>query len=363
MLGSLDDNFLLVGIGAAICVAYRAPWLGVKGGPLRPELTVSWGVTWVIFFLAGLRLKTRQLADASARVRTHLGIQAFSYGAFPLLVFAVSRPLAAAGVLSASACTGLLAMSALPTTVNTHVALTRAAAGNEALAFVNGILGNVLGLFLAPSLLLLLVGRGGAVQPRRAFRGLLLKMLLPMAAGRLVGSAVAPVARWVKAHKPHLARLSELCLLAIVFNAFCETFSRDFGLPTATLLPLFATVVAVHFVALGAAWLASAALPPADRVAFLLTATSKTLGKGLPLVRILFAGRTDLGLVCAPLLMHHPFQLLTGALLAPRLARYVRAASPPEGADADAALRERAEELLKKGLPVPRGSRDETAVA
>ena len=77
----------------------------------------------------------------------------------------------------------------------------------------------------------------------------------------------------------------------------------------------------------------------------------------------LFAGRTDLGLVCAPLLMHHPFQLLTGALLAPRLARYVRAASPPEGADADAALRERAEELLKKGLPVPRGSRDETAVA
>ena len=45
--------------------------------------------------------------------------------------------LAAAGVLSASACTGLLAMSALPTTVNTHVALTRAAAGNEALAFVD----------------------------------------------------------------------------------------------------------------------------------------------------------------------------------------------------------------------------------
>ena len=54
-----------------------------------------------------------------------------------------------------------------------------------------------------------------------------------------------------------------------------------------------------------------------------MTATHKTLGRGLPMIRILFADRADLGLICTPLLLHHPLQLAVGLLLSGRLADYV----------------------------------------
>ena len=54
-----------------------------------------------------------------------------------------------------------------------------------------------------------------------------------------------------------------------------------------------------------------------------MTATHKTLGRGLPIIRILFADRDDLSSICTPLLLHHPVQLGVGLLLSGRLAGYV----------------------------------------
>ena len=60
-----------------------------------------------------------------------------------------------------------------------------------------------------------------------------------------------------------------------------------------------------------------------DRVAILYASTQKTLALGLPLLRILFQGRADLAVLCTPLLMQHPLQLIVGSLLQPVLARKV----------------------------------------
>ena len=67
----------------------------------------------------------------------------------------------------------------------------------------------------------------------------------------------------------------------------------------------------------------SARLPVEDRVAFLYSSTQKTLALGLPLLQIVFRDRADLAVLCTPLLIQHPLQLLVGSLLTARLASLV----------------------------------------
>eukprot|EP00966_Prymnesium_polylepis_P285132 6586701-Prymnesium_polylepis.4 len=222
----LNEHFLLLGIAGAISLAAFVPTVGCKGGPLRPELTVNWGVMCLIFFIAGLRLRAHELAVTAMRLRAHLVIQSFNFGLFPLIVVGLSRVLRGAGALSPALCDGLLTLSAVPTSVNTHVVLTRAAHGNEALAIFNGVVGNLLGLVVSPLLLLLLVGRRGSVPLQKALKGMLLKLVVLMAVGQALRVFV-PVQRFASRRKKALGRVSEVCLLLTVFTATRHRHAQD----------------------------------------------------------------------------------------------------------------------------------------
>lgn len=57
-------------------------------------------------------------------------------------------------------------------------------------------------------------------------------------------------------------------------------------------------------------------------VAAMFCASQKTLAFGLPLINTVFEGSLDLAVYCAPIMAIHPFQLLLGSFLVPRLSRY-----------------------------------------
>ena len=67
------------------------------------------------------------------------------------------------------------------------------------------------------------------------------------------------------------------------------------------------------------------ALQSRDRIAFIMCSTHKTLALGLPLFKVIFAGRSDLAVLCTPLLLQHPLQLIIGSILAPRLKKIAEA--------------------------------------
>ena len=117
-----------------------------------------------IFLLAGLSLPTNQLAAAALQWKEHALIQSFNLGFMPLVMLGVCMLVGPTGLFERSLLDGLLVMSALPTTVNMCVALTRSSNGNEALSIFNAVLGNILGVVFTPGLLLLLVGRAGAIS-------------------------------------------------------------------------------------------------------------------------------------------------------------------------------------------------------
>ena len=102
----------------SIALAAAFPSVGRKGGPLRPELTIAWGATSAIFWLAGLNLPTAELARAAMNVRVHALIQTFNLALMPLATIATCNALAATNALAPIFCQGLLVMNALPTTVN-----------------------------------------------------------------------------------------------------------------------------------------------------------------------------------------------------------------------------------------------------
>ena len=74
---------------------------------------------------------------------------------------------------------------------------------------------------------------------------------------------------------------------------------------------------------------AACALQARDRIAFIMCSTHKTLALGLPLFKVIFQGRADLAVLCTPLLLQHPLQLVIGSAVAPRLKKAVEA----EGGD------------------------------
>lgn len=319
-----DKNYFLVGVIAAVVLAGVFPSFGSKGGPLRPELTVAWGATCSIFLLAGLNLPTSELARAAANVRLHALIQTCNLALVPILTILVCTGLTATGWLAPALRDGMLAMSVLPTTVNMCVALSRSSAGDEALAIFNAVLGNLLGVFLTPYLLLKVVGASGALSVLDTLQKLATKVLLPLIVGQVLRPPLLKQGVLSGGSKKLLSRTSETCLLVIVYSTFCDTFLRGFGLPAATLGGLLALVGATHALSLATIWQVGgmARLAAAQRITLVLCASQKTLALGLPLLKIIFANRPDLGLVCTPLLIQHPLQLIVGSLLSPKFKEY-----------------------------------------
>lgn len=57
---------------------------------------------------------------------------------------------------------GLIVTMGMPTTISSNVVFTKLAGGNEAVAVVNAVIGNLIGIFVSPAWLYLYLGQVGA---------------------------------------------------------------------------------------------------------------------------------------------------------------------------------------------------------
>jgi solute carrier family 10 (sodium/bile acid cotransporter), member 7 len=117
-------------------------------------------------------------------------------------------------------------------------------------------------------------------------------------------------------------------LLGIVYNAFCNAFSKGLGLELKHALSLLTLLPALHLFSL-AVLLKLFEQPVWDFsrgevVAGMFCASHKTLAFGLPLVNTIFEGNPNLAAYCAPIMFIHPLQLVLGSLLVPRLQQYTQ---------------------------------------
>src|SRR5690554_3617016 len=109
-----------------------------------------------LFFMHGAKLSREAVKEGTLHFRLHLTILASTFLLFPILGFG-AKPVFDA-ILSPELALGFLFLAALPSTVQSSIAFTAIAGGNVPAAVVAASLSSLLGVFLTPVLMTVLVG-------------------------------------------------------------------------------------------------------------------------------------------------------------------------------------------------------------
>ena len=314
------DPFL-IGMVAAVFLAYLFPHPGAKGGFLHPEILVKAGVA-LIFFLHGVALSFAKLRAGTLRWPLHLVVQGCTFLFFPVVGFLLIQIFGR--FLSPDLGLGFFYLCALPSTVSSSVALTAAARGNVPVAVFNATLSSLLGIFLTP----LWVGAvmhsgGGAALPfGKVILDLVLWLLLPLVVGQLARPILGA---WAQNHKPLINWVDRGTILLLVYTSFCDSFIANvwgkYG--AGALLPTLLGALLLFGLAFWATRgvCRKMGVARADEIAVIFCGSKKTLASGVPMAHLIFGANPGLGLILLPILIYHPMQLAICGWLAGRWAR------------------------------------------
>lgn len=318
MLAKLQKNWFLIGIVLVICLAKLAPFIGAKGGVLKPEITVKYVAVSVIFLNSGLSLKSEELKNALSNVRLHVFVQSFTLAFVPGLVSLLVKLLELT-TLNEWLLKGILVVGCMPPPVSSAVILTKAVGGNEAAAIFNSAFGSFLGIFVTPFLLLLFFGSSSAVPFMSIVSQLSVTVLVPLLVGQFLRRYIKD---WMEQTKPPFGTISSCVLLLIIYTTFCDTFShKSAEIDSSSLVAVAAFIICLQccllMLTFSLATMNDSSFTPADTVAIMFCSTHKSLTLGIPMLKIVFSGYKYLSLISIPLLIYHPVQILLGGLLVP----------------------------------------------
>uniref|UniRef100_G3Q413 Sodium/bile acid cotransporter n=1 Tax=Gasterosteus aculeatus aculeatus TaxID=481459 RepID=G3Q413_GASAC len=312
LLAAVRREWFIIGIVLVILSAKLQPSVGVRGGPLKPEISVAYVAVSLIFFNSGLSLKTEELTSALLHVRLHLFVQTFTLVFFPLAVWLLLKVLALTAI-DQWLLRGLQTVSCMPPPVSSSVILTKA---SEAAAIFNSAFGSF--LF---GLLFLQLGSSSSVPFSSIFSQLFMTVVVPLVLGQVCRGFLR---EYLERRKLPFGAVSSGVLLMIIYTTFCDTFSN----PHIELDPtsLLLVVLIIFFIQLSFMLLTFAfstrsgsGFSPADTVAIVFCSTHKSLTLGIPMLKIVFKGYEHLSLISVPLLIYHPAQILLGSVLVPTI--------------------------------------------
>lgn len=314
------DGFL-IGMIAAVGLAWAFPHLGAKDGPLNPTLVNKLGVA-LIFFLNGAALSFASLKAGAMQWRLHLVVQTATFVFFPLLGLGL---LAMAGAaITPTLGLGFFFLCALPSTVSSSVAMTSAARGNVPSAVFNATLSSLIGVFITPLWIgwVIKTQGTGSLSLGKVILDLILWLILPLVLGQLSRPLIAD---WIKRHKPWVNRVDRGTILFIIFTSFCDSIVRGIwsGQGWSTVLIALIGGLLLFTIVFTAVTTASNALgfSTEDRIAAVFCGSKKTIAAGVPMAQLIFSGDPRLGVILLPLMIYHPMQLVICGFLAGRWAR------------------------------------------
>ncbi|XP_011812216.1 PREDICTED: sodium/bile acid cotransporter 7 isoform X2 [Colobus angolensis palliatus] len=320
LLERMRKDWFMIGIVLAIAGAKLEPSIGVNGGPLKPEITVSYIAVATIFFNSGLSLKTEELTSALVHLKLHLFIQIFTLAFFPATIWLFLQLLSITPI-NEWLLKGLQTVGCMPPPVSSAVILTKAVGGNEAAAIFNSAFGSFLGIVITPLLLLLFLGSSSSVPFTSIFSQLFMTVVVPLIIGQIVRRYIKD---WLERKKPPFGAISSSVLLMIIYTTFCDTFSNpNIDLDKFSLVLILFIIFSIQLSFMLLTFIFStrnnSGFTPADTVAIIFCSTHKSLTLGIPMLKIVFAGHEHLSLISVPLLIYHPAQILLGSVLVPTI--------------------------------------------
>lgn len=317
----VPDNFTLM----LIAVVITASLLPCSG---KAAVVFNWVTNIAIallFFMHGAKLSREAIVAGITHWRLHLLVFAATFAVFPLLGVAL-RPLLQP-LVTPDLYVGILFLCALPATVQSAIAFTSMARGNVPAAVCSASASSLIGIFLTPALVGLLLSQHGAISSLDAVRAIVLQLLVPFIAGQI---ARRWIGGWVERHKTVLSTIDRSSILLVVYTAFSEAVIQ--GLWQQIPLSALAGLVAVCAVLLGLALAITTfaarrfGFSKEDEITIVFCGSKKSLASGIPMARVLFASHA-VGAVVLPLMLFHQMQLMVCAVLAQRYAARAEKAS------------------------------------
>lgn len=319
ILNKVGINGFLLGLFAAIFLAWLFPYAGSNQSPLpwKPIINVGIGL---VFFLYGIKLDPIQLKSGLKNWKLHVLIQLTTFVLFPLLVLSIV-PLMT--WIDKDFQLGITYLSVLPSTVSASVVMVSISQGNIPGAIFNASISSLLGVVITPAWMGILTDSSEVEMDFLPTLGeLSVKVLLPVVLGILAHKWLFPK---IQKHLSALKYIDQSVIMIIVFTSFAQSFSQDVFSPykSVVLLEVGATMLALFFLVwllieilcrlLGFSW--------EDRVTALFCGSKKSLVQGVVIGKVIFPDPAMLGLVLLPLMLYHIQQLIVGSFIASRFAK------------------------------------------
>ncbi|GAL11958.1 sodium/bile acid symporter family [Vibrio astriarenae] len=184
---------------------------------------------------------------------------------------------------------GFCYLLVLPSTISSSVAMTSIAKGNVPGAIFNASLSSILGVFITPLLIFVLVGiegeSGDAIGTIVSVAKLL---ILPM----VIGQLLRPVLKnWLARNKQIINKIDKIVIILIVYNVFCDSIDSNIWsqfsltlLLSSVVLCLVLLLAMVHLVQ----WSAKkVGFNRQDEIAAVFCGTKKTLAAGVPMAKVI----------------------------------------------------------------------------
>lgn len=312
----LPDNFTLILIGLVVL----ATVLPVSG---ETAVIAEWITNLAIallFFLHGAKLPTQAVVAGLAHWRLHGLVFACTFLLFPAIGLAMRPVLEPA--IGTDLYRGMLFLCALPATVQSAIAFTSIARGNVAAAICSAATSSLLGIFITPVLVLLMLGAAAQSMPLgEAIGKITLQLLVPFLAGQISRRWIGA---WVEKNRAWLKYVDQSSIYLVIYTAFSRAVVEGIwhtlplwqllSLTVACCVLLAIILVLVNFIARRLDFSIE------DRITILFAGSKKSLASGVPMAQVLFSGAA-MGTLLLPLMLFHQIQLMVCAVLAKRYAR------------------------------------------
>jgi sodium/bile acid cotransporter 7 len=312
------DGFMLA-LLSMIVLAWLWPEPGMKESPV-PLSEISTYAVSVIFFFYGLRLSPDKLREGLTNWRLHVMVHLSTFLLFPLVALAF-KPLFQ-GEENHTLWLGIFFLTVLPSTVSSSVVMVSIAKGNIPAAIFNASISSLIGVFLTPLWMGLVLETGAGHFDLLSVVGkLALQVLLPVFAGILLNK------RWgyfAEKNKKYIRYFDQSSILLIVYTSFCESFGENLfsslGLKDIVFLGMGMLVLffAIYFLLTFISNLLK--FSHEDKVTAVFCGSKKSLVQGAVMSKVLFAG-PQAGIMLLPIMIYHALQLIAASIIAQRLAQ------------------------------------------
>lgn len=308
-------NKFIPAIFLTIGIAYFLP----QGDELPLNNIIDIGIGFIFFFY-GLKLSPNEFKIGIKNYWIHIIIHVTTFIIFPLLCLA-TIPIFKDGMQS-HIWIALFFFGTLPSSISSSVVMVSIARGNVPAAIFNASLSGLIGIFVTPIWLEIVLGKTADFDFATVLWKLFLQIILPLTIGLLMQPLFG---KWVRKHADKLSRFDKSVILLIIYSSFSKSFTSHLfdQIKIIELVKMIIILIVLFFlIFFGLLLLCNQiGLKRDARITAQFCGTKKSLIHGTVMVKVIFGHAANSGILLLPIMLYHSTQLVIIAWFAERYAK------------------------------------------